>query len=131
MLLLCRARTAALLSLLFVIATPLAASAGRPRNVVTDGFVLAGQSNMLGESTQFENQRTGRVTSPQTNGLLSRTYRVVDNNWTLANEFPCSNSQCVGTACTPDSPNRTVEIHPVWQDVGAGTCVCSCGVHIP
>ena len=120
-----------LLALLLAAVAPGATAASR-RRITDDGFVLAGQSNMLGASTQFENLTLGRVTSPAPNGISSWAFRARgDNAWTLANEFPCDDSQCNGTACVYPGPNRTVEQHPQWTDHGAGTCVCSCGVHIP
>ena len=109
---------------------PAATAPAARMRVVNDGFVLAGQSNMVGRSTQYENQKTGRVTSPAPNGLKSWTYRAqTDNNWSIANEFPCDDSQCVGTNCTYPGLNRTVDFHPQWVDSGNGTCVCACGVH--
>ena len=96
----------------------------------SDGFVLAGQSNMVGCSTESENSLAGRVTSPDPDGLVSRSFRL-DHNWVLANEFPCHDSQCSGSRCEYPGPNRTVERHPQWIDQGTGTCVCRCGVHVP
>jgi Carbohydrate esterase, sialic acid-specific acetylesterase len=107
------------------------ASAARQRLTTgPDGFVLAGQSNMVGASTQYEDETTGRVTSPAPNGLESFVFRArADNVWTLANEFPCADSQCFGSACAYP-PNRTVAVHPQSTDTGSGTCVCTCGVHL-
>jgi Carbohydrate esterase, sialic acid-specific acetylesterase len=93
----------------------------------TDAFVIAGQSNAAGWSTQFENQTTARVTSPSTAGLSSWSFREADHRWVLANEFPCAESQCSGTSCQ----NRTVDTHPREIDLGNGTCVCHCGIHQP
>ena len=98
---------------------PAAASAGIV--VASDDFVLAGQSNQVGWSTQGENGKPGRVTSPSPTGLASWSFRLADHSWVLANEFPCDDSQCTGTGCA----NRTVDNHP------SPTCVCSCGVHLP
>jgi hypothetical protein len=107
------------------------AAAARQR-YASDAFVLAGQSNMAGQSTQFENWKLGHVTSPAPNGLRSLAFRArTDNVWTNANEFPCDDAECWGTACEYPGPNRTVEGHPQFVDVGAGTCRCSCGVHYP
>src|SRR5262245_60168504 len=50
--------------LLSLVAAPAAA---KPHPA--DAFVLAGQSNAVGWSTQFENQTTARVTSPSPTGL--------------------------------------------------------------
>lgn len=91
-----------------------------------DAFVLAGQSNMVGSSTQNEDLLDGRVTSPSPGGLSSWTFRQSDHRWTLANEFPCADSQCTGSSCAYPGPYRNVTSHPVW-----GLCVCNCGVHIP
>lgn len=96
-----------------------------------DSFVLAGQSNVLGASTQNEELFEGRVTSPNPDGLLSWSFRQADHRWTLANEFPCADQQCTGTDCSHPGPNRSTATHPRWTDQGSGTCVCSCGVHIP
>ena len=104
--------------------------ASPPAQAGSDGFVLAGQSNMVGSSTEDENSLTGRVTSPNPDGLVSRSFRF-DHKWVLANEFPCHDSQCSGTRCEYPGPNRTVEHHPQWSDQGTGTCVCCCGVHLP
>lgn len=98
-------------------------------HAASDGFVLAGQSNMVGCSTQAENTRMSRVTSPDPDGLVSRSFRL-DHKWVLANEFPCHDAQCSGTRCAYPGENRTVERHPQWIDQGAGTCVCNCGVHV-
>jgi hypothetical protein len=102
-----------------------------PAGADTDVFVLAGQSNMLGRSTQNEGLMQGRVTSPSPDGLVSRAFRLVDHRWALANEFPCHDSECTGTNCTYPGPHRIPSGHPQWTDQGSGTCVCSCGVHLP
>jgi hypothetical protein len=96
-----------------------------------DAFVLAGQSNVVGASTQYEELLEGRVTSPNPEGLLSWSFRLADHGWTLANEFPCADQQCTGTDCSHPGPNRSTATHPRWTDQGSGTCVCTCGVHIP
>jgi hypothetical protein len=98
-------------------------------HAASDGFVLAGQSNMVGSSTQAENTMVSRVTSPDPEGLVSQSFRL-DHKWVLANEFPCHDTQCSGTQCAYPGENRTVERHPQRIDEGAGTCVCNCGVHV-
>lgn len=103
----------------------------RPGYADTDVFVLAGQSNMLGRSTQNESLLEGRVTSPSPEGLISRTFRMNDHRWSLANEFPCHDSECSGTNCSYPGPHRTPSGHPQIIDQGSGTCVCNCGVHLP
>jgi hypothetical protein len=113
----------------FVLASALLASPAAAQ--LTDDFVLAGQSNQAGASTQYENTKVGRVTSPNAAGLASWTFRLADHRWQLANEFPCDDGQCHGTNCAYPGANRTVEVHPVLTDVGNGTCVCDCGVHFP
>jgi len=113
-----------------VVATICAASPAFAK-VGRDAFVIAGQSNAVGWSTQNEDSFVDRVTSPNPQGLASMSFRLADHAWVLANEFPCADSQCTGTACAAGSPNRTTALHPQPVDVGAGTCVCHCGVHTP
>jgi Carbohydrate esterase, sialic acid-specific acetylesterase len=125
-----RIAVAALAAVLALLAARDAAAARQRYGV--DAFVLAGQSNMLGSSTQFENWKIGRVTSPAPNGLRSFAFRARgDNQWSMANEFPCDDSECHGSACDYLGPNRTVDIHPQFYDQGEGTCWCTCGVHYP
>lgn len=108
-----------------------ALTAPAPAGAASDAFVLAGQSNMHGLSAQSRGQLEGRVTSPGPGGLVSRAFRLADHRWTLANEFPCDDSECSGSQCAYPGPLRTPEGHPQWTDAGNGTCACSCGVHIP
>jgi hypothetical protein len=86
----------------------------------TDGFVVAGQSNAVGWSTQYADERTARVTSPSASGLASWSFRLADHAWTLANEFPCDDAQCLGADCA----TRTAATHP------SAACTCDCGVHV-
>jgi Carbohydrate esterase, sialic acid-specific acetylesterase len=118
-----RSRSASLLLLLPLFGAPRAVAAAHP----TDAFVVAGQSNAAGWSTQFENQSTARVTSPNPQGLASWSFRGYDHRWVLANEFPCADSECTGTSCQ----DRTVATHPREIDTGGGTCLCHCGIHQP
>lgn len=118
-------RDPALRRLALAIALSCATASRAAADPATDAFVIAGQSNASGWSTQFENQRTGRVTSPSYDGLVSMSFRLSDHRWVLANDFPCANSQCVGTDCA----HRRVDTHPRTTDVGTGTCACDCGVH--
>jgi len=119
------------LSRLFVACVAMACAATLPAaaDPPIDAFVIAGQSNAVGWSTQNEDQMAGRVTSPNAAGLFSLSFRMSDHRWVLANEFPCAAGQCSGTACTLGAPHRTAATHPQAVDAGDGTCLCDCGIH--
>jgi len=73
-------------------------------------FVLAGQSNMEGRSTQNQDLDEGRVTSPDpSSSHVSRVFRfryTFDTGaalppWVDANNWPCADSQCTDTPWGP------------------------------
>lgn len=122
-------RVSFLARLFFAIAVACAAARPAIADPAVDAFVIAGQSNAAGWSTQNENRSEGRVTSPNGDGLVAMSFRLSDHRWVLANEFPCADSQCVGSSCELAGPNRNVAAHPRTTDVGTGTCACDCGIH--
>lgn len=104
-----------------------------------DVFVVAGQSNAVGYSTQgADTEAPPRVTSPDSlTSLASQNYRyrytdpgesAGGDALATLNDFPCADAQCTGTECT--GTNRTAAGHPDTNaGDGDGTCSCFCGTH--
>jgi cysteine-rich repeat protein len=102
-------------------------------------FVLAGQSNMEGRSTQNQDTDTGRVTSPDPfSSHVSRVFRaryLFDTGaglpvWADANSWPCADSQCVDTWTglgAPGVPGSCPARTAANNDAIDLQCKCHCG----
>jgi len=69
-----------------------------------DVFVGIGQSLVVGASTQNQDVATGHVNSLSSVGLVSESFRNQYGmnsaaKWIDANDWPCADAQCAGSAC--------------------------------
>ena len=128
-----------------------------PPAIPNDVFIIAGQSLVVGHSTQNQGLKTGNVTSPTSLGLVTRLFNDYYAGTGGAakskdmNDWPCADTQCIeagtdtcvsGTCANecamPRASNAgcTDVTTPFACCTGLGTgtcdpipgCVCDCGV---